>query len=167
MSQQYSKPWSAHTAWHTRPLLQEGAGCSTKQLSAVAPQVEQNFCAIATHTSSHAMSQQAGSIVHTSPQQSGLLQPGLSRFAVKQLLVAVAHEACACARPAMASAAAVSRIVRSEMVRWMDMEGSGGIGALGSEGQGVVRMRALPELSPFRSLNGAPMIERPRIAAEE
>ena len=180
--QQYSRPGTSHTAWQITPLLHDGVGCATKQLSGTAPQLEQNFCARATQTSSHAMSQQAGSMVQTSPQQSGLLQPGARRFGVKQVLVAVEHDACASARPARRTSAAASRAERIAMglgsrMRARDLKvgrnsgRSERIGRWGAlrlvPGQGVVSRRALPELRPVMSLNGAPISEKPRVDAAE
>ena len=80
--------WIAQTASHTAPLLQEGDGCGTKQLSGTPPQFEQNLVARATQRSSHAAAQQAGSIEQTSAQHDGLLHPPARRFGVKQSLVA-------------------------------------------------------------------------------
>ena len=113
--QQYSKPGVEHTASQIAPLLHDGVLCASKQLSGTAPQLEQYFLASATQTSSHATSQQAGSTVHTRPQQSGLLQPGVLRLVVKQLLTAVEHDACACARPASSISAAASRMEKIAM----------------------------------------------------
>ncbi|MDI9402309.1 MAG: hypothetical protein QM516_00415, partial [Limnohabitans sp.] len=70
---------------------QEGVGCGSKQLSGTAPQLEQNVSASATHSSSHATPQQAGSAVQTSSQQSGLEHPGPRRLTTKQLLGALAQ----------------------------------------------------------------------------
>ena len=78
----------AHTASHTGPVLHDGVGCGSKQLSGTLPQSEQNLVASWTHTSSHATSQHDGSIEQTSAQHDGLLQPGARRFVVKQSLVA-------------------------------------------------------------------------------
>ena len=78
----------AHTASHTGPVLHDGVGCGSKQLSGTLPQSEQNLVASWTHTSSHATSQHDGSIEQTSAQHDGLLQPGARRLVVKQSLVA-------------------------------------------------------------------------------
>ena len=78
----------AQTISQIAPLLQEGDGCGTKQLSGTPPQLEQNLVAIATQRSSHAASQQAGSMAQTSAQHAGLLHPPARRLGVKQSLVA-------------------------------------------------------------------------------
>ena len=69
------------TASQTAPFEQEGVGCATKHDSFTSPQSEQNFLAIRTQTSSHALSQHDGSTLQTSWQQTGLLHPGAKRFA--------------------------------------------------------------------------------------
>ena len=113
ITQQYSKPIVEQTASQTKPSLQEGDGCGVKQLSSIAPQVEQNFFARATQSSSHATSQQTGSIVQTRLQQSGLLQPRPTRLISKQVLVAVSHEVCARASIVVAASASTAMAIRA------------------------------------------------------
>jgi len=79
---------TAQTASQIAPLLHEGDGCGTKQLSGTPPQFEQNLVARATQRSSHAAAQQAGSMEQTSAQHEGLLHPPARRLGVKQSLVA-------------------------------------------------------------------------------
>jgi hypothetical protein len=69
----------AHTLPQHEELLQPFPGCAAMQLPAVGwPQLPQLVSASFTHTESHDVLQQKGSRLHTIPQQSALLHPGLA-----------------------------------------------------------------------------------------
>jgi hypothetical protein len=93
ITQQSPKPGSEQTYEQQLLSAQPGVPFAEKHEFALVPQGEQNFTAIATHSSSHATSQQKGSIEQVVWQHSGLAQPFLSSATSKQECVGSPQDA--------------------------------------------------------------------------